>query len=473
MLSQLIDNEFAFGSDGGSDLFGSESHFAFASPNNDLDAPSDNLVLRTSDDDEIYTSICLDQNHVPMCKDCRECEGGPKHSDHREHAKRSEHMKRTKHDESGTSELQRLQEQVRTLHESNSQLRGMVASSAIKPPLSSTTATTLPFSSEPTPTRMGGLAHERGVSTARVHATAAANSSSSRKSPKSNRKEDLPVLPYALPHHQFRVENASDPMPSARAGTWFRFVETQENLVPVSCWIVRSQGRADHWTLLECNQAFLDLIDSPQPLTSAFSVMDLVPQRFKSSTSELLQQIIHSHVDTASAKSIWKQGSTEMCVNTYYRIYRTAAKASSPGDRPCSSHAGHRDETRGISHYNKVQSYAASDHSLCETTGCGAFNKNWSAQRSAISSHHGAGDALGGSPDTGCADTTCISHSERDGDRIIWMSHEQVDYYDDYIRIGNKIHEQTFSIQVSIILSLVTNSTSASLRLKSRRADPL
>jgi hypothetical protein len=279
-----------------------------------------------------------------------------------------------------------------------------------------------------------------------------------RPSERGHSIQELPTLPDTLPPHQISYNSDSH----RSVGTWYRFVEPAQNQLPASFWLVKRTGRADRWTLLECNQAFIQLIQlSPESLSSNFSVMDLVPTRFKSSTSELLQQIVHSRVPTAAAKSLWKKGNSETCVNSRYRIFQLP-RSIKPRSNP-------KEEPKAAQKESQVIACSAqypSGESHCETTGCGAFNREWSSverEEPAKATRTAPTDQS-----NRCGDEAFISHSEREHDRVVWSQHEEVDSYDDYIQIGNKIHEQTFSIQVSTILSLISNSTSSIIRPKSK-----
>ena len=97
----------------------------------------------------------------------------------------------------------------------------------------------------------------------------------------------------------------------------------------------------------------------------------------------------------------------------------------------------------------------------CESTGCGAFNTKWTPNVNEPMNEHDA-------PSNACIDQTAISASARASDRIVRATHDEVEFYDDFIRIGDKVHEQTFSIQVATIIALAQNS-SANIKLKSQR----
>jgi hypothetical protein len=67
-----------------------------------------------------------------------------------------------------------------------------------------------------------------------------------------------------------------------------------DHLVAVSSWLVTSVKCADDWRLLECNSAFLEMLDLPvESLTSStLTFLHFVPIRYQSAASQLLRHII-------------------------------------------------------------------------------------------------------------------------------------------------------------------------------------
>jgi len=270
----------------------------------------------------------------------------------------------------------------------------------------------------------------------------------------------IPNIPEYLPHHKLEFSSLPDTaIQKNHATAWYQFTAPIESK-PTSIWLIKQKGRSDDWTIVECNQAFIDLIQIPvTSVSSAYTMMDLVPQRFKASTSELLQQIINSNVNNATAKSLWKKGNTETCVSSTFRIYQI------PKQRDKSSNCEPMDYSilGGFDHPmpDQIQNWGEypSAKSCCETTGCGAFRTDWVQQKKECQKQEHA---------CVCGDTAPISNSERESDRIVIAVHEEVDFYDDFIRIGDKTHEKTFSIQVATIIALASNS-SMSIKPKSQR----
>ena len=80
--------------------------------------------------------------------------------------------------------------------------------------------------------------------------------------------------------------------------------------------------------------------------------------------------------------------------------------------------------------------------SSCEKTGCGAFNTDWYQSTSDHFSTNGSSNSSKRET-TECIDNACINTPDRDHDRLVWMTHTEVDYYDDYVKIGDKVHTQT------------------------------
>ena len=114
------------------------------------------------------------------------------------------------------------------------------------------------------------------------------------KSKKEKKEVKLPSLPKNLPPHILSYTSSDSKSTLLSVNKWYRFMDSTNESLPISCWVVRKMGRADDWRLLECNQAFIDLIKIPvAALSSSFSLTQLFPARFKSSNGELLQQIIH------------------------------------------------------------------------------------------------------------------------------------------------------------------------------------
>ena len=205
---------------------------------------NENLVFRTSDAEEIYTSISLPgTSECQLCQDCAACENHHPHS-HKVFSR-----------EERDSELRNLKEEILRLKESNTQLRALVQDS---------------------------IQQQRDESPHIV-------------SPSLHEPADtgIPIISQ-LPHPPLSSESlTSCPKKYYPANPWYNFTGAQ-NSQASSVWLVQRFGRSDEWTLLECNQSFIDLIQKPiQYLNSSYTMLDLVPHRFKASTSELLQQIIN------------------------------------------------------------------------------------------------------------------------------------------------------------------------------------
>jgi hypothetical protein len=108
-------------------------------------------------------------------------------------------------------------------------------------------------------------------------------------------QSQLPVLPGEnsnLPFEIFPYNSQYMGAFTNQLQRWYRFTSVPESMVPTSCWLVRKTGRADDWRLLECNESFLELLQSPVDRVSGIAFLDLVPPKFKSTTCELLQHII-------------------------------------------------------------------------------------------------------------------------------------------------------------------------------------
>ena len=214
-----------------------------------------NIVLRTSEADEIYTSInfptgATARMDCPMCSDCSACEG----------TKHIQIPSPQNYISEKDSEIKNLKEEIQKLKETNAQLKSLVQKSIEQQrndELSSPTSSDL-FAEED--------------------------------------HDSLPLIPNCLPAHLLSASSFHQfcQKETKLANIWYRFVEIENNQVPTSVWFVKKTGRADNWKLMECNQSFVDLIqENINLLSNSYSMIDLVPQRFKSSTSELLQQIIN------------------------------------------------------------------------------------------------------------------------------------------------------------------------------------
>lgn len=164
--------------------------------------------------------------------------------------------------------------------------------------------------------------------------------------------------------------------------------------------------------------------------------------------------LLQSDASTAKAKSIWTQKATEMCVCTSYRVYRVAKdKKDSHDDH---EHHYHIDDAHSVEVDERaIHTYRNGVQAPCET-GCGAYRTQCTTNnKKSVEA-------------PSCADQASISVSSRDADRIIWTEHQKVETFDDYVQIGDDIHEQTFSISAADILPLVTNAASSNL-LRTRR----
>lgn len=150
---------------------------------------------------------------------------------------------------------------------------------------------------------------------------------------------------------------------------------------------------------------------------------------------------------------MWKKGNGETCVNTEYTIYRTKNDLSSPS---CSNNSRSLNSGSIDPDFSSIQTCSqgyTTSVSHCETIGCGPFSTDWNSNSNKM-------DVEINTVNSSCNDHSCISTSIRDSDRIVCAIHKEVEFYDDFVRIGDKIHEQTFSIQVSTIIALANNSCS-------------
>src|SRR3990167_7029298 len=130
-----------------------------------------------------------------------------------------------------------------------------------------------------------------------------------------------------------------------------------------------------------------------------------------------------------------------MCVCTFYKIYKV------PEPNHVESKISHSYAINSMERdLMAIHTYKNGVNGVSCDSGCGPFRTEWDTNLLKNSSNQNSENAP-------CSDQASIYVSGRDTDRIIWLEHKELDFYDDFMRIGDKVHERTFSIQVRTMLS--------------------